>query len=65
MGLAPLIVVLKKMTIRKNDDNYNQAASFWAKIFGINFAIGCDGHEKGSVLRSLSRCRLCVAKEPN
>ena len=40
MGLAPLIVVLKTLAIRKNDDAYNQAARFWAKIFGINFAIG-------------------------
>lgn len=40
MGLAPLIVVLKTLAIRKNDDKYNQAARFWAKIFGINFAIG-------------------------
>ena len=40
MGLAPLIVVVKTLAIRKNDETYNQAARFWAKIFGINFAIG-------------------------
>jgi len=40
MGLAPLIVVLKTLAIRKNNATYNQAARFWAKIFGINFAIG-------------------------
>jgi len=40
MGLAPLIVILKTLAIRKNDETYNQAARFWAKIFGINFAIG-------------------------
>ena len=40
MGLAPLIVVLKTLALRTNDDTYNQAARFWAKIFGINFAIG-------------------------
>src|SRR5450755_1701790 len=40
MGLAPLIVILKTLAIKTNDDNYNQAARFWAKIFGINFAIG-------------------------
>ena len=40
MGLAPLIVVLKTLAIRKNDDTYNQAARFWARIFGINFVIG-------------------------
>ena len=40
MGLAPLIVVLKTLAIKKNDETYNQAARFWARIFGINFAIG-------------------------
>jgi len=40
MGLAPLIVILKTLAIRTNDETYNQAAKFWAKIFGINFAIG-------------------------
>jgi len=40
MGLAPLIVVLKTLALRRNDDAYNQAARFWAKIFGINFVLG-------------------------
>jgi cytochrome d ubiquinol oxidase subunit I len=40
MGLAPLIVVLKTVAIRRNDDRYNQAARFWAKIFAINFVVG-------------------------
>ena len=40
MGLAPLIVVLKSMALRTNNDIYNQAARFWAKIFGINFIMG-------------------------
>ena len=40
MGLAPLIVVLKTLALRRNDETYNQAARFWAKIFGINFVIG-------------------------
>jgi len=40
MGLAPLIVVLKTLALRKNDETYNQAARFWAKIFGINFVLG-------------------------
>ncbi len=40
MGLAPLIVVLKTIAIRRNDDRYNQAARFWAKIFAINFVLG-------------------------
>lgn len=40
MGLAPLIVLLKTMAIWKNDEQYNKAARFWAKIFGINFIFG-------------------------
>src|ERR1051326_7407707 len=40
MGLAPLIVILKTLYLRTDDQRYNQAARFWAKIFGINFAIG-------------------------
>jgi cytochrome d ubiquinol oxidase subunit I len=40
MGLAPLIVILKTMGLRRNDETYNQAARFWARIFGINFVLG-------------------------
>jgi len=40
MGLAPLIVVLKTFAIVNNDENYNTAARFWARIFGLNFALG-------------------------
>ncbi len=40
MGLALLIVILKTMALRSNDEHYNRAARFWAKIFGINFALG-------------------------
>src|SRR5208282_420285 len=40
MGLAPLIVVLKTLGLRRNDETYHQAARFWAKIFGINFLLG-------------------------
>ena len=40
MGLAPLIVVLKTLALRRNDPTYNEAARFWAKIFGINFVLG-------------------------
>ena len=40
MGLALLIVVLKTMALRSNNELYNQAARFWAKIFGINFLMG-------------------------
>lgn len=40
MGLALLIVILKTMALRTGDEHYNDAARFWAKIFGINFAMG-------------------------
>lgn len=40
MGLALLIVILKFLAIRKNDERYNESARFWAKIFALNFAIG-------------------------
>jgi len=40
MGLALLIVVLKTLALRRKDEIYNQAARFWARIFGINFVLG-------------------------
>jgi len=40
MGLAPLIVVFKTMFLRTGNETYNQAARFWARIFGINFIMG-------------------------
>ncbi|HVN21864.1 MAG TPA: cytochrome ubiquinol oxidase subunit I [Dongiaceae bacterium] len=40
MGLAPLIVALKTLALRRNDESYNQAARFWARIFGISFVMG-------------------------
>jgi len=40
MGLAPLIVALKTLALWKKDEKYNDAARFWAKIFGINFVFG-------------------------
>src|SRR6202020_992449 len=40
MGLAPLLVVLKTLALRRDGETYNLAARFWARIFGINFVIG-------------------------
>src|SRR6266513_5447400 len=40
MGLALLIVVLKTIALRRQDELYDQAARFWAKIFSVNFLIG-------------------------
>jgi cytochrome d ubiquinol oxidase subunit I len=40
MGLAPLIVVLKTLALRTGNPQYDNAARFWTKIFGINFVAG-------------------------
>ena len=40
MGLALLILILKSIALRTGDESWNQAARFWAKIFGISFALG-------------------------
>jgi cytochrome bd ubiquinol oxidase subunit I len=40
MGLALLLVYLKTKALRTGDEHYNCAARFWARIFGINFALG-------------------------
>jgi cytochrome d ubiquinol oxidase subunit I len=40
IGLALLLVYLKTKALRTNDEHYNRAARFWARIFGINFAVG-------------------------
>ena len=40
MGLAPLIVVLKTIGLRTGNIQYDTAARFWTRIFGINFVAG-------------------------
>jgi cytochrome d ubiquinol oxidase subunit I len=40
MGLALLIVVFKLFANRRRDEIYNETARFWARIFGLNFAMG-------------------------
>src|SRR5579864_3819505 len=40
MGLAFLIVLLKTLALRTNNQHFHNAARFWARIFAINFAIG-------------------------
>jgi cytochrome bd ubiquinol oxidase subunit I len=40
MGLGLLIVVLKTFALTSKKGIYDQAARFWAKIFGIAFAFG-------------------------
>jgi cytochrome bd ubiquinol oxidase subunit I len=40
MGLALLIVVLKAIGLRTGNAKYDDAARFWGRIFGLNFAMG-------------------------
>src|SRR5256885_1628999 len=40
MGLAWFLVYWKWRALRTGDEIYNQAVRFWAKIFGLNFAVG-------------------------
>src|SRR5882762_10475843 len=40
LTLALLLVVFKAAALRTGDARYNDLARFWARIFGINFAIG-------------------------
>jgi cytochrome bd ubiquinol oxidase subunit I len=40
MGLALLIVVLKAAGLRSGDERWDDAARFWIRIFGVNFAVG-------------------------
>jgi cytochrome d ubiquinol oxidase subunit I len=40
MGLAWFLVYWKWQALRTGDENYNKAVRFWARIFGLNFAVG-------------------------
>lgn len=40
MGLAWFLVYWKWRALRSGDEEANVAARFWAKIFGLNFAVG-------------------------
>ncbi len=40
MGLAPLIVWYKWRALKTGEPRYQDAARFWIRIFGINFAVG-------------------------
>jgi cytochrome bd ubiquinol oxidase subunit I len=40
MGLALLIVVLKTVALRTGNEEWDRAARFWGRIFGINFVFG-------------------------
>jgi cytochrome bd ubiquinol oxidase subunit I len=40
MGLVWFLVYWKWCGLRTGEEEYNRAARFWAKIFGLNFAVG-------------------------
>ena len=40
MGLALLIVAMKTLALARRDPRWDDAARFWVRIFGINFAVG-------------------------
>jgi cytochrome d ubiquinol oxidase subunit I len=40
MGLALLIVLFKIAALRTGNNRYGEVARFWARIFGLNFAMG-------------------------
>jgi cytochrome d ubiquinol oxidase subunit I len=40
MGVAWFLVYWKWRGLRPGQDQYNRAARFWARIFGLNFAVG-------------------------
>jgi cytochrome d ubiquinol oxidase subunit I len=40
MGLALLLVVFKGAALRTRDTRFDDLARFWARIFGVNFAVG-------------------------
>lgn len=40
MGLALLIVVMKALALRTRNPHWDDAARFWIRVFGINFAVG-------------------------
>lgn len=40
MGLALIIVIFKLLALKNDNKPYNDAARFWARIFGVNFALG-------------------------
>jgi cytochrome bd ubiquinol oxidase subunit I len=40
MGLALLIVALKTVALRSGSEQWDRAARFWGRVFGINFIFG-------------------------
>ncbi len=40
MGLSLLILIMKTIAMKRDDERYHQASRFWIKIFAINFVMG-------------------------
>src|SRR5260370_1962613 len=40
IGLALIILVFKAIALKRGHQGYDAAARFWARIFGLNFAVG-------------------------
>jgi cytochrome d ubiquinol oxidase subunit I len=40
IGLAALLVIFKTLALRGDDEFYDRCARSWARLFGINFALG-------------------------
>jgi len=40
IGLALIILVFKAIALKRGHQGYDAAARFWARIFGLNFALG-------------------------
>jgi cytochrome d ubiquinol oxidase subunit I len=40
MGLALFIVLMKAVALKSGNAHWNDAARFWIRVFGINFAVG-------------------------
>jgi len=40
MGLALFIAIFKVMALRTGNEQYNEVARFWTRIFGLNFVMG-------------------------
>lgn len=40
LGLAFIVAIMESIYVKTGDENWKKITKFWAKLFGINFAIG-------------------------
>src|SRR5437016_12585388 len=69
-GLALLPVYLKTKALRTGDEHYHRAARFWARIFGITFALGVVTgipmeFPFGTHWAAFSKAGGCVSRQPS